>query len=573
MLPLKEEISQLLTTLTGLEEAEIKEILEEPPSPEMGDLSFPCFILAKQQRKPPPQISAELAEQLAEKEFTYIEYVKNQGPYLNFYINNFALARELIPQITAGEYIKSWCNVGEGHTVVVDYSAPNIAKPFGIGHLRSTIIGNALYLIYQALGYKCIGVNHLGDWGTQFGKLIAAYRMWGEQEKLEADPVNYAYQIYVKFHEEADKDSVLEDKAREWFCSLENGDEEASRLWKTFCEFSLQEFKRVYKMLGIEFDYYQGESFYNPYLEQTIDLVKDKGLATESEGALIVDLEPYDLPPVVLRKSDGTTLYITRDLSAAIYRYEQFEFSQMLYVVGAEQTLHFQQLFKVLELMGYEWALNCVHVPFGLIRFKEGRMSTREGNIILLKDVIEKAEELAFQIIEEKNPQLENKEEAARAVGLGAIKFGDLCNDRIKDIEFEWDKVLDFTGDTAPYIQYSHARICSILSKSGNEAEIKKLASHDLEDITLAATEEKALLKELSLLPEAVLRSAETNKPSYLARYLVDVAREFNRFYHNCPVLNEEGVKRKSRLLLILATREVLAQGLNLLGIEAPQKM
>jgi len=578
MLRLKDEISYLLSTLTDLDQLQIKELLEEPPDKSMGNLSFPCFVLAKTEKKPPPQIAADLAQKLSEQKRTYWTKVENKGPYINFFMNYYAVGKELIPELLENDLLAKWCNVGNGKTVVIDYSAPNIAKPFGIGHLRSTIIGNALYLIYQALGYNCIGINHLGDWGTQFGKLLAAYRLWGDEEKFKKDPVNYAYELYVKFHEEAELDDSLEDTAREWFRQLEEGEKEATDLWKTFCDFSLEEFKEVYAMLGIDFDYFLGESFYNPHLEETISLIKAKGITKVSEGALIVDLEPYELPSIVLRKKDGTNLYITRDLAAAIYRYQTFDFTYMLYVVGSEQSLHFQQLFKILELMGFEWAQQCYHIPFGLIRFKEGRMSTREGNIILLREVIEKAKKFAYQIIEEKNPELANKEKAAHAVGVGAIKFGDLCNDRVKDIDFEWEKVLDFSGDTAPYIQYSHARICSILRKAKSEQKEVTINSNFYEamegfSFQLEREEEKDLLRALSMLPDILLQGAATNKPSYLARYLVEVAREFSRFYHNCPVLSVEGDKFQSRILLIQATQEVLAKGLKLLGIEALEEM
>ncbi len=574
MLRLKEEISRLLSPLINVKPVEIKELFEEPPENEMGDLSFPCFVLAKQEKKSPVLIAEELAQKLRNQEGVFWSNVDNKGPYVNFFMNYKAVGAELLPEILRGDSLKKWCDVGNGQTVVIDYSAPNIAKPFGIGHLRSTIIGNALYRIYQALGFKCLGVNHLGDWGTQFGKLIVAYSLWGEEDKLREDPVNYAYELYVKFHREAKDNNNLEDDAREWFRHLENGEKEAVQLWQNFCSFSLEEFKRVYKILGVDFDYFQGESYYNPYLDQTIEMIREKGITQKSEGALIVDLEPYGLPPSILQKKDGTTLYMTRDIAAAIYRYNNFKFDRMFYVVGSEQTLHFQQLFKILDLLKFDWAKNCEHVPFGLIRFKEGRMSTREGNVILLKEVIERAVSLAHEIIEQKNPDLVGKDKAAQKVGLGAVKFGDLSNDRVKDIDFEWSKVLDFSGETAPYIQYSHARICSILRKlevENNCSENNRITKEIIKE--LEAEEEKSLLKELSMMTDTVLRSAEFNKPSMIARYLVSLAREFNRFYHNCPVLNAGRKKQQLRIALIQATRDVLAQGLELLGIEAPEEM
>ncbi len=424
-------------------------------------------------------------------------------------------------------------------------------------------------MIYRALGYNSIGINHLGDWGTQFGKLIVAFKRWGDEDQLKADPVNYLYRLYVKFHQLADEDPTLENEARAWFKKLEEADEEAVDYWTRFRRLSLENYALIYDLLGIAFEHYHGESHYNQMLEDVIKLVQDKGIAKESEGALIIDLEPYGLPPVMLRKKDGATLYITRDLAAAIYRKKTFDFALSLYVVGAEQTLHFQQLFKVLELLGFKWAKQCVHVPFGLIRFKEGRMSTRAGKIVLLEEVLTRSIEMARDIIEEKNPDLADKESAAKAVGLGAVRFGDLSNDRVKNIEFDWEKVLDFSGETAAYIQYAHARICSILKKS----ELDYHQWSDQAASLLVEAEEINLIKNLAILPEKIIASAEVYRPSILARYLVDVAREFNRFYHNCPVLISTGDLKHGRLLLCAAARQVIANGLALLGIDAPDEM
>jgi len=569
MQKLKEEVGQTIASLISLEEEEVFLLLEVPPDPSLGDLAFPCYTLARELKKPPPAIAVELGEKLAGQRGNLWEKAVPTGPYLNFHIDPQAYNREIISQVwkEGEDYGKS--NLGGGQNVPIDYSSPNIAKPFGVGHIRSTVIGHALYLIFRALGYNSIGINHLGDWGTQFGKLIVAFKHWGEESKLKEKPVDYLYQLYVQFHQEAEKDPSLDDEARSWFRKLEAGEEEAVAYWNRFRELSLETYESIYSMLGIQFEYYHGESHYNQMLERVIDLAREKGIARESEGALIVDLETYDLPPVMLRKQDGATLYITRDLAAAIYRRERFNFAKSLYVVGAEQTLHFQQLFKVLELMGYKWANDCVHVPFGMIRFKEGRMSTRAGKIILLEEVLQKSIEMARDIIEEKNPDLEDKESAAEAVGIGAIRFGDLSNDRIKNVEFDWDKVLDFSGETAAYIQYAHARICSIIRK----AEPGYLEWDEKAISSLTREEEVTLVKTLALLPEKVIASAESYKPSILARYLIDVAREFNRFYHNCPVLSSEAEIQHGRLLLIDATRQVIANGLGLLGIIAPEKM
>ncbi len=565
----KDEIGRLLEPHVKLTAARITELLEVPPEPQLGDLAFPCFSLAPVLKKSPAAIAEELSRKLSGQRGAFWEKAVSRGPYLNFFLDPVAFGRNTLARILKEKADYGRTNIGKGRAVVIDYSSPNIAKPFGIGHIRSTVIGHALYLIYQALGYRCIGVNHLGDWGTQFGKLIVAYRRWGNEAELLADPVNYLYRLYVKFHREAEEDQELEGEARLWFKKLEQGNPEACQYWSRFRQMSLDNYNQIYDLLGIKFEYYHGESHYNDLLDGVIRLVQEKGIARESEGALIVDLEPYGLPPAMLRKKDGATLYITRDIAAAIYRYETFNFARSLYVVGAEQKLHFQQLFKILELLGFPWAKDCVHIPFGLIRFKEGRMSTREGNIIFLEEVLQRAIAMAREIIEEKNPGLADKESAAIAVGLGAVRFGDLSNDRIKDVEFDWDKALDFSGETAAYIQYAHARICSILRK----AEGAELTWSDDAAAHLLQEEERALVKILALLPEKVIASAEAYRPSILARYLIDVARGFNRFYHRCPVLGSDAALQRARLLLIDATRQVLANGLGLLGIAAPEEM
>lgn len=569
MINCKQEIARLLKPLIDMDPSRIEELLEIPPRPEMGDLAFPCFILSALRKQPPPAIAADLARQLVGKRGALWQRVTAAGPYLNFHLDPRALGRETLQKIFQEKERYGGSTTGNGQTVVIDYSSPNIAKPFGIGHLRSTVIGHALSLIFSALGYRCIGINHLGDWGTQFGKIIVAFKRWGDEEELYTDPVNYLFRLYVQFHRQADEEPSLEDEARLWFKMLEQGHPEAEEYWRKFRALSLENYQRLYNLLGIKFNYYHGESHYNRRLDQTIALVKEKGIAVESEGALVVDLEKYGLPPCLLQKKDGATLYITRDIAAAIYRYQQFKFDKALYVVGAEQKLHFEQLFKILELLGFNWARDLVHVPFGLIRFKGGRMSTREGKIILLEEVLEKAIGLARETIEEKNPGLKEKDQAALAIGLGAVRFGDLSNDRIKDIEFDWNKVMDFAGETASYVQYSHARICSILRKAppleGKQAgELIALLKED---------EETTLLKLLSGLPEKVLLAAEGYRPSIIARYLLEAAREFNRFYHCCPVLTSEPELQAARLLLIDGTRQVLANGLSLLGIDAPEEM
>jgi arginyl-tRNA synthetase len=569
MFKAKEEIGALLEPLVALEASRISELLEVPPDPEFGDLAFPCYVLASRRQQAPASIAASLSQVLSGRRGVFWEKAVPKGPYLNFFIDPLSFGREVLRQVLSRRADYGRSSRGRGQTVVIDYSSPNIAKPFGIGHIRSTVIGHALYLIFEALGYRCIGINHLGDWGTQFGKLIVSFKRWGDEERLSEDPVNYLYQLYVKFHQRSETDPALEDEARLWFKKLEEGEAEAVAAWSRFRRLSLENYAGIYDLLGIKFDYFHGESHYNDLLDDTIRLALSKGIARESEGALIVDLEKYGLPPVMLRKKDGATLYITRDLAAAIYRYETFGFAKALYVVGAEQKLHFQQLFKILELLGFEWAHSCVHVPFGLIRFKEGRMSTRDGNIIFLQEVLQRSINLAREIIEDKNPDLADKSAAALAVGLGAVRFGDLSNDRIKDVEFDWDKVLDFSGETAAYIQYAHARICSILRKAAGADLAWEEGLADL----LQQEEEKALIKALAVLPEKVEAAAEGYRPSVIARYLVEVAREFNRFYHQCPVLSSDSALQKARLLLIDAARQVLVNGLGLLGIAAPAEM
>ncbi len=569
MIKLKEEISQTLSRIIDLDPDAILNLLEDPPESDFGDVAFPCFSLAKIKKMSPQSIATELSELLLEENGQLWSKAVAKGPYLNFYLNAKEFISTVLEEILIeGDYYGA-SQLGNQLNVTIDFSSPNIAKPFGVGHIRSTVIGHSLYLIYKFLGYNPIGINHLGDWGTQFGKLIVAFRLWGNEEDLKTDPIDYLYKLYVQFHQQAEEDPNLEDEARQWFKKLEGNDLEAIDYWKRFRQLSLESYDDIYSYLGISFEYYHGESHYNNMLEEVIELVKEKGIARESEGALIVDLEPYNLPPVMLRKKDGATLYITRDIAAAIYRYENFKFAKSLYVVGAEQVLHFQQLFKVLELLGFEWAENCYHVPFGLIRFKEGRMSTRAGKIILMEEVLKRSVEMARKLIEEKNPQLPDKEKAAKIVGLGAVRFGDLSNDRIKNIEFDWDKVLDFSGETAAYIQYAHARIASILRKSEQED-----LSWDRVAVTFLSREEEiTLVKMLSLFPGIIIGAAESFRPSIIARYLIDLAREFNRFYHNCPVLTDDKQVEKGRLLLIDATKNVLTNGLRLLGIEAPEEM
>lgn len=559
----KDKLVDALTSLVEISSEEVEELLEVPPDSELGDLAFPCFKLASIQKKNPAEIAADLQGKLEKGE--YLESINAKGSYLNFLFNKEKLAEFTLKKVLqeGGAYGNS--SEGEGKTVVIDFSSPNIAKPFGVGHLRSTVIGNALYNIYQALGYEVIGINHLGDWGTQFGKLISAYLKWGEEEELNKDPITYLYKLYTRYHQEEEESEHLQEEGRQWFKKLEENDEKAHELWEKFRELSLKEFKRIYDRLGVSFDSYRGEAYYEKYLEETIEKLKDAGVARHSEGALVVDLGD-ELPPCLLQKKDGATLYATRDICAAIHRYQEYNFDKCLYVVGDDQRLHFQQVFTTLEKMGYEWAKNCEHVAFGLIRFKEGKMSTRMGNIIFLEDVLDKAVELAMETIKEKNPGLDNKEEVAEMVGVGAIIFGDLSNDRIKEVTFDWNKILDFNGETAPYLQYTHARICSVLRKAGEE--------HDTTALSVLTGElEQDVIKKIAGFEESLKRARELNKPHIVARYLLDLARAFNRFYNKCPILDQEEEIRGARLMLCESTRQVLKNGLNILGIKAPTAM
>ena len=468
MISYKEKIAEILAPhVDGLEKDEILDMLETPADSKMGDYAFPCFKLAKIFRKAPQMIAQTLAEAIrAESVF---EKVENVNAYVNMFLSREEMAQEVVSEVIekGDDYGRS--NMGQGKKVIVEYSSPNIAKPFHIGHIRSTVIGNSIYKIYDFLGYDTIRINHLGDYGTQFGKMICAYRRWGNKEDVVREPIKSLLSYYTKFHVEAEKDPALEDEARAIFAKLEKGEPEEVELWKWFREESLKEFNRVYDMLGIEFDSYNGESFYSDKMPRIVDELKEKGLLVEDNGAQIVKLDEYDLPPALIKKSDGSTLYITRDIAAAVYRKETYDFYKNIYVVASQQNLHFQQWFKVIELMGYDWAKDCVHVPFGLVSMEDGTMSTRQGRVVFLEDVLNRAVEQTKQIILEKNVTTENIDETAHDVGVGAVVFNELSNYRIKDYVFSWDKVLNFEGETGPYVQYTHARACSILRRAGED--------------------------------------------------------------------------------------------------------
>jgi len=560
-----EEIVRIISEAIALPTNETRDLVEIPPDEKLGDYAFPCFVLSKKLKKAPDKIAVELASRL--KPTDLISEIYPIGPYLNFKVNKTKLAEFVLFQIFDQVEGYGSDNTGKDKTIVIDFSSPNIAKPFGIGHLRTTVIGNALYHIYKNLGFDVVRINHLGDWGTQFGKVILAYKMWGDEGELLRDPIATLYDLYVRFHREEESNPTLEEEARIWFKKLEDGDEEALGLWTKFRKYSLEEFNRVYLMLGIEFEAIAGESFYNKLMDSTIEEIKSKGLAEMSQDALIVDLERFGLPPCLLKKKDEATLYATRDIAAAIYRYNTYHFYKSLYVVGTAQRLHFQQLFKVLELMGYQWAKDCVHVDFGWIKFKQEMMSTRKGNIVQLEDVLNKSIELARKIIEEKNPELDNREEVAKEVGIGAVIFADLSTRRSKDIDFDWDRALSFDGDSAPYVQYTHTRLCSLVRK------YEKPVSGKINYKLLSTDEEVSIIKLLENFPQVVKSAAENYEPSFICTFLIDLCAAFNHFYQKHRIITEDTGLTDARMLMVKTIQITLKNGLSLLGIKAPEKM
>lgn len=555
-----------IAEISGLERDTVSSLVETPPEQKLGDLAFPCFVLAKTLKKAPPIIAKELLEKFSGDE--NLSKVEAVGGYLNFFYNRQGFAKSVISDVLEKGEQYGKCDMGKGKTVLVEYSSPNIAKPFHIGHLFSTAVGNSLERIYKHLGYSTVKLNHLGDWGTQFGKLICAYKMWGDDSVIEKDPINELLKIYVKFHEEAEKNPSLEDEAREYFKKLEEGDSEATKLWQHFRDLSLVEFKRVYDMLGVSFDSYAGESFYSDKMDEVVEILKDKGLLQESNGAQVVDLCELNVPPCIILKSDGATIYATRDIAAALYRKRTYDFYKNIYVVGTPQALHFKQIFAVMKKAGWDWADNCCHVGFGLVKFPDKKLSTRHGDVVFLEDVLNESIAKTLEIIIANSPQMENKEEVAKKIGIGAILYAFLKNSREKDIVFSWDSMLDFEGESAPYVQYSYARGKSILRRTDIELS-------DIDFSLVTSDEEYALISQINEFNSAVCDAADKNEPFYVNRYVTNLARQFNKFYNSCPILKSDVSKdvAKARLALVCATCEVIKSALGLLGIETVESM
>ncbi len=548
----------------SLSKDEIYSALMPTQNEKNGEMCLPCFKFSAKLRKPPQQIASQLQQSL--KENVFIKKTAVAGGYLNFYFDRAAVAKEVMGGLRDKDYALPPLE-NNGKTVCIDYSSINIAKPFHIGHLLTTAIGGSLYRISKFCGYNAVGINHLGDWGTQFGKLIVAYKKWGDDEDIKKRNIRALLDLYVRFHKEAETYPELEDEGRHWFKKIEEGDKEALAIFESFKQITLREVQKVYDRLGITFDSYAGESFYNDKMQPVIDTLKSKNLLKMSEGAEVVDLEEYGMPPCLILKKDGTTLYATRDLAAAIYRKKTYDFYKNLYVVAYQQNLHFRQIFKVLELMGYEWAKDCVHVPFGMVSLEgAGSLSTRKGNVVFLSDVLDSAVEKAREIIDAKNPDLPEKDKTASDVGVGAVIFGALSGSRIKDISFSLEKALSFDGETGPYLQYTHARCCSILDKAG---EVKGYVDFSV----LEQDEAFALVRLTDEFYHTVLLALEKYEPSIISRYLIDVAQAFNKFYVNNRILGESDNVTFTRLMLVRAVESVLKTGLNLILLNAPEKM
>ena len=563
----RKHIAEKLTA-TNIPAEEIEAAIAVPPDNKMGDYALPCFKFAKTMRKSPVAIAEELKNLFDTDEV--ISKVEAVNGYLNFTVNRTALVKETLEKISEEGQSFGSSDMGNGKTICIDYSSVNIAKPFHIGHLSTTVIGGALYRIFKYLGYNTVGINHLGDYGTQFGKLIYAYKHWGAAEEVEKGGVKELTRLYVRYHKESEENPAMDDEARSYFKLIENGDEECVKLFNLFKEITLKEVRKIYDELDIKFDSYAGESFYNDKMQPVIDELKEKGLLVESEGAQIVDLEKYGMPPCIILRSDGASLYATRDLAAACYRKAHYDFDKCLYVVAYQQNLHFRQIFKVLELMGKPWAKDLVHVSYGMVSLLDENgnqvaMSTRNGTVVLLEDVLKKCHEKCLEIIESKNPDLEDKENIARQVGTGAVVFGALSNSKIKDIAFSYSKILNFDGETGPYVQYTAARIKSVLRKAG-----VKIGAYEIKDIN---DDEYSLVSLLSTFPDVVKAAADKLEPFFITRYAIDVASAFNKFYFDHKIIGEDENTTNMRLAICSATLTVITSALTLLGIKVPERM
>ena len=548
----------------GLTYDEIYNLIEIPPQDDMGDYSFPCFSLAKTLRKNPAIIASDLSKDIKIEEFSKIESL---NAYLNFFVDRNYYQNEVLNEILEKKEEFGKTNEGEGKTVVIDFSSVNIAKPFHIGHIRSTVIGDAIRNIHEFLGYEVVATNYLGDYGTQFGTMIAAFKLWGDRQAINSDPINELLKLYVRYNTEASENPQMMEDARKEFKNLEDGEKEATKLWQWFKDISLKEFERVYELLDIEFDNYNGESYNSQYIPETLELLKEKNLLVESDGAQIVDLSPYDLTPAIIIKSNGSSSYITRDIGTAINRKKNYDFTKNIYVVATQQNLHYQQLRKILELMGYEWWDDDVHIAFGMVSLKDQTMSTRKGQVVFLEDVLNKAIDKTKSIIEERNSDVEDIDETSKIIGIGAVKFQELYNNRIKDYVFDWDEILNFDGETGPYVQYTYARAKSVLRK----AAIENFSVTNFSNLT--TDEEFNLVKNLAGFEQAVSRAREKYEPSLVTRHITEIAKAFNKFYNSSQIMVDDQELKKERLALTYATSVVIKSGLGLLGIKTVEKM
>ena len=554
--------SELAKVIDSLDQDAILNLLEQPKSSDLGDIAFPAFSLAKVERKAPQAIAADIVEKI---DTTHFDKVVATGPYVNFFLNKAEISSQVIKEVVKEGADYGQQNEGKGENVTIDLSSPNIAKPFSVGHLRSTVIGDALSNIFRKMGYNTIKINHLGDWGKQFGLLMVAYKKWGSKEAVEANPIDELLQLYVRINAEIENDPALDDEGRLWFKKLEDGDPEATELWQWFRDESLVEFNRIYELLGVEFDSLNGEAFYNDKMDEGIKILEEKGLLEESKGASIVNLDDVNLPPAMIKKSDGATLYITRDIATAMYRARTYNFVKSIYVVGQEQSNHFRQLKAVLKKMGFDWSDDMTHVDFGLVTKNRQKLSTRKGNIILLEPTLQEAISRAKSQIEDKNPELENKEAVAHAVGVGAVKFYDLKTDRRNGYDFDLEAMVSFEGETGPYIQYAYARIQSILRKADFTPDANA-------DYRLNDAESWEIIKLLQDFSRVVKRAADNYEPSLIAKYAISLAQAFNKYYAHTRIL-DESPERDSRLALSYSTAVVLKEALRLLGVDAPEKM